>query len=281
MLQDDGHTVSYMSRKYKTDPAIMYYKWDVDKGVMDGGGIEKADAVIHLAGAGVADKKWTAARKQEILDSRIKSTQLLVDKLKSGPHKVKAFVSASAIGIYPDAGEGWLDETAKPGSGFLAEVCQRWEAAADEVAALGIRTVKIRIGIVLDAQGGALPQMAGPIKMFVGAPLGNGKQYMSWIHIEDLARLFVHAVENPEMEGVYNGTAPTPVTNAELTRIIADALGRPVLPVKVPGFAMKLALGDRVEIVTSGARVSADKTLASGFDFRFNDAKTAVRDLLG
>lgn len=255
--------------------------WDVNRGVMDTEALTGVDAIIHLAGAGIADKPWTEKRKQEIRDSRTRSTRLLVDQLKKTSHTVKTFVSASAIGYYGfEGGETVFAEDSKPGSDFLASVVKDWEAEIDPIQELNIRTVKIRIGIVLSEQGGALKEMANPVRWGVGAPLGSGKQYMSWIHIDDLCRMFVYALKHDHLQGAYNGVGPSWVNNKELTQAIAKALKKPLWLPSVPGFVLKLMLGEMADLVLKGSKVSGEKIAQAGFTYQYPDLDVALTNLL-
>lgn len=280
LLVQRHHHVSHLSRTPR-EGRIKAFGWDIDKGTIDADAFEGIDTIIHLAGAGVADKRWTKDRKKEILESRTLSTELLFEELNRRNHSVRTFISASGINYYDATdNETVFKETDKPGTDFLADVVKQWEAAADKMETLGIRVVKVRIGFVLSDKGGALKAMAKPVKFFVGAPLGSGKQNQSWIHIDDLCAMFIKAMEDDKMRGAYNGTGPYPVTNEELTRAIANALGRPLFLPNVPPFILKLMLGEVAEIVLNGNKVSSEKIQAEGFRFRFNDLDTALRDLL-
>jgi len=206
------------------------------------------------------------------MTSRLAGLALLSRELAKPGHHVQAFISASAIGVYGDAGDAMVTEETPPGlptHDFLADVAHQWELAAEPVAALGIRTVIPRIGIVLSNEGGALPQMARPVKLGAGAALGSGKQYMSWIHLDDLCRLFMAMLEDESWRGTYNAVAPNPVTNQEFTEVLAQVLHRPLLLPKVPAFGLKLAMGEMSEIVLASQRVSAQKVLAHGFRFEY------------
>ncbi|NEM98172.1 TIGR01777 family oxidoreductase [Pontibacter burrus] len=270
MLIDQGYEVAHLSRtpskfsKYKT------FRWDLRESYIDENAITYADYIIHLAGAGVADEKWTEERKREILKSRVDSARLLYDCLQKSEHHVKGFISASAIGIYGDSGDQLVSEESILADDFLAEVCKAWEASSWQVRELGLRTVIFRLGIVLSNLGGALPQLARPVKLMAGAPLGSGKQYMSWIHIDDACRLFIKAIEDTQFEGVYNAVAPHPVTNKEFTRELADVMHRPLVLPKVPEFALNLMLGQKSGVVLDSQRVSANKVLQTGFTFEYN-----------
>jgi len=234
-------------------------------------------AVIHLAGEPVS-QRWTPEVKRRIRDSRVQGTLNLIRPLSTVSERPSVLVSASAIGIYGDRGSEVLTETSSPGNGFLAEVCREWEAQADLAKPLGMRVVKIRIGIVLGKSGGALAKMLPAFRYFAGGRLGSGTQWMSWVHLDDLVELMRYAVEHP-LRGVVNGTAPNPVTNREFTAELASALSRPAI-VPVPKFALKLAFGEMGEILTQSQRVLPRAALASGFHFSYPDLGPALRNLL-
>ncbi len=277
-LTKDGHQVSHLSRtvggsNYPT------FKWDLGKGFIDEEAFAGLDHIIHLAGAGVADERWTEKRKKLILDSRVDSVRLLYDYVSKLDVKLKSFVSASAIGIYGgDTGDVLLKEDSPYGNDFLAEVVKSWEAETDTFNKL-TKVAKVRIGIVLSEKGGALPQILRQIKLYAGAPLGSGEQYLSWIHINDLCAIFTHVVSN-NLEGVYNATAPNPVTNEVMTKAIAKTVSKPLFLPNVPAFVMKLMLGEMAQIVLGGNNVSDEKIIKTGFRFEYDQLQDALRDLL-
>ena len=282
-LQARNHTVALLSRSATTDmPNVRVFQWDIKRGNLDPQALATADAVIHLAGAGIADERWSDARKKEIIESRTKSTELLVNALKTGKHAVKAFVSSSAIGFYGgDTGEQPLTETSPAGNDFLAQVTRAWEKSVEPITTQGIRTVRIRTGVVLTMAGGALPKLAQPVRLGAGAPIGSGQQYISWIHLDDLCRMYVEAVENERWEGVYNGVAPGPATNADLTKQIAHALNRPMILPNIPAFVIKLMFGELAVTVLGGNYV-LNKRIREETDFRyqFGELDGALADLL-
>ena len=279
MLLQKGHQVSHLGRTKKSGP-VKSYVWNVDKGEFDAEALVGVDAIIHLAGAGVADKRWNEQRKKEILESRTKSSALLYETLKKENHAVKAVVSASAIGYYGFClDERIFTEESKPGSDYLAQVTRQWEEAVDKISSLGIRVAKVRIGIVLSAKGGALTEMAKPVRFGVGASLGTGKQYLSWIHIDDLCAMFMKAVEDDQMHGAYNAVCDW-VTNESITKSIAKVLNRPLLLPPIPGFMMKLIVGEMAVIVVNGSKVSSEKIRKTGFTFQYPDLNEALSELL-
>jgi uncharacterized protein len=279
LLQQKGYTVSHLGRS-KKNGTVKSFTWDVTRQTVDSEAFKNADTIIHLAGASVAEKRWTAKRKQEILESRTHSTRLLYSALSQAQYPVTSIISASAIGYYGFESNQWLTEESAPGKDYLADVTRQWENEVDKIATLGIRAVKMRIGIVLSTEGGALESMAKPIRLLAGAPLGTGNQYISWIHIDDLCDMFIKAVEDNRMSGPYNAVAPAPVTNGELTKLIAEKLKKPLILPAVPKFALKLILGEMAEIVVSGSRVSPQKILAAGYNFKFTKVDQALDDLL-
>ncbi|KAA9338373.1 TIGR01777 family protein [Hymenobacter busanensis] len=282
MLIDAGYEVAHLSRQ-TSHGHYCSFRWDPATGQIDEGALRYADYVVNLAGASVSDEKWSEERKREILDSRVGGTNLLARELRERDHHVKAFISASAIGIYGDANGRLLDETTPPAPSddFLATVATQWEQAAHHVQELGIRTVVTRIGIVLSDAGGALPQIARPVKLMAGAALGSGKQYMSWIHIDDLCRLLIQMMEDTDWQGTYNAVTPNPVTNKEFTTTLAEVLHRPLVLPKVPEFGLKLVMGEMSEIVLASQRVSAQKVLQQGFQFEYPELKQALEALYG
>jgi uncharacterized protein (TIGR01777 family) len=273
-LEKKGYQVAWLSRTSQNKKSFL---WDVEKQEIDQNAIEWSDAIIHLAGSGVAEKRWTSERKKDILKSRTESTQLLWKAIQKATKKPEAFISASAVGFYGfDTGETLKTEDAQPGNDFLAEVVVAWEMEVEKIEALGVRTAILRIGIVLDKIGGALGEILKPP---VAAPLGSGDQWMSWIHIQDLAKLFVFALESPKMKGKFNAVAPNPVKNKELTRAAAKAKGKAFLDIGVPEFVIKLILGEMAAMVLGGNHVSAEKTLETNFQYEFPSLDLALKDL--
>ncbi len=274
LLEQKGFEVAWLSRSKQPQKSFI---WDVEKMSIDQESIEWADAIIHLAGAGVADKRWTEERKKVILESRTKSTQLLYNAISKAKSKPNTFVSASAIGYYGmSTGTALVDENTSPGSDFLAEVVKAWEREVKKMEELHLRTVILRIGIVLDEDGGALAEMLKPP---VAAPLGSGDQWMSWIHIHDLARIFVFAIEKTTLQGTFNAVAPNPSTNYQVTKLAANAKGKPFVGIGVPGFVLKLVLGEMAQMVLGGNRVSSQKIQKAGFEFEYTNLDQAVKDI--
>ncbi len=278
-LLEKGHRVSVLSRQASNFRGVSTYNWDIDKQLIDLKAFEGVDTIIHLAGAGIADKRWTKQRKQEIVDSRIRSTQLLYHTIEAIKAPIKTFISASAVGFYGDRDDEILHEESESGTGFLADCCKQWEAAVDEGLKSGIRVVKLRIGIVLSKQGGALSELARPVSFFVGAPLGSGKQWMPWIHLTDLVSIFEKAIENSDYSGTFNACTPYPVTNYEFTKILAKKLFRPVWPVNVPEFVLKTMLGEMSTVILNSTRTSPQKLMDLGFRFRYQGLDAALSEI--
>jgi uncharacterized protein len=263
--------------------AISFAQWDVKKQVMDIAALQQADYIIHLAGAGVMDKKWTVEYKKEIVDSRVNSSKLIVASLLQHPNKVKAVISASAIGFYGKDEEPpkVFTEEVPADKNFLGETCALWEESMQPVVQLNKRLVQLRIGIVLSKDGGALKEFMTPVKMGIAAILGNGKQMTSWIHIDDLCRMFLFAVENESMTGVYNAVAPLPVNNKLLTLTLAKKMKRLFyIPFYVPTFILKIMLGGRSIEILKSTTVSCKKIIAAGFNFQFENIEKALGDLV-
>ena len=282
LLSDKGYRVIILSRK--ADRAG-FAQWDPYKEIIDAKAFQEADFIIHLAGAGVADKRWTAARKKEIIDSRTRSSALLVKALQEIPNKVQAVVSSSAIGWYgPDPSipnPHPFEENDPPDADFLGETCRLWEESIAPVAAMGKRLIIIRTGIVLSRKGGALAEFKKPVRLGVAAILGSGRQMVSWIHIEDLCRLFLQAIEQKEWSGIYNGVGPGPVDNRTLTLELARRLkGRYFVPIYVPAFLLKILLGEMSIEVLKSTTVSAKKNREAGFQFIYPSIGPALENLL-
>jgi uncharacterized protein (TIGR01777 family) len=276
-LAADGVPIVVLSRKPSVAPLETIH-WDVENGRFDASRLEGVDAVVHLAGEPIA-QRWNEARKKAIRESRVKSTRLLVEGLKSLARKPKVLVSGSAIGFYGDRGDEVLEESSPPGTGFLPETCQAWEQAAMEAMGLGIRTAVLRTGIVLSTRGGALKTMLLPFRLGVGGQVGNGKQWMSWIHIDDLVGAIRHVIDKDHVMAAVNGTAPEPATNAQFTKALGRALSRPTF-LPAPTFGIKFAFGEMASILLEGQRVLPKKLLSTGYRFRFPELSSALQDVL-
>lgn len=275
-LQALGHEVRILARKDVKINGVKVYLWDVYKQEIDKACLNGVDTIIHLAGEGIADKKWTEERKKQIIDSRVMSAELLYKTIQETNSPIKSFISASAVGIYGDRGDEVLDEASDSGKGFLSACCVKWEQAANEGLSLGIRVVKIRIGLILSREDGALAAMEKPIKFFAGAPLGTGKQWMPWIHIDDIIKIFIKATEDVEMSGAYNACAPYPVTNKLLTKSIAKQLNRPVWPIQVPKFILRTLLGEMSILPLMSNNTLVKKLLNTGYKFTYVNLDDAL-----
>ncbi|SEI84898.1 hypothetical protein SAMN05216327_104212 [Dyadobacter sp. SG02] len=283
MLLDKGYEIAFLSRKKARIPSVQVFEWDIQKGYIEEGALDNLHFLVHLAGTNVGEGRWTEERKKSILESRTESIKLIARKLAEKPAKPVAFVSASGISYYgQDTGDRKNTETTPAGNDFLSHVSVEWEKAADEIAALGVRTVKLRTGIVISKEGGAIPKMALPARFGVGAPLGSGKQWMSWIHLEDMCRLYIEALENENWHGAYNAVAAPPVTNEGLTKAICKALNRPQWFPNVPAFALKLAFGEMAAVVLGGNYVVNDRIEnETEFKYRYGDLGSALQAELG
>jgi uncharacterized protein (TIGR01777 family) len=275
-LQGDGHSVIRLVRPGKGANAGDV-QWDPMRATVDVAGLEGLDVVIHLSGAGIADGRWTEARKQILRSSRIDTTRVLVDSLSRLKQKPRVLIVASAIGYYGNRGDEILTESSAIGTDFLALLCRDWEAEASRAAAMGIRTVMLRFGVVLSGKGGALPKMLTPFNLGVGGRLGSGQQWMSWIAIEDVLGIIRHAIAHEQVSGPVNLVAPNPVRNEEFTRLLAGMLHRPAI-FPAPAFVLRLAMGEMADaVLLSSDRVKPEKMLAAGYKFRFEILEPALR----
>jgi uncharacterized protein (TIGR01777 family) len=281
-LAEHGYEVAHLSRYKSKASKYPTYLWDISSGLIDEAAFNNVDYVVHLAGAGVADKRWTDERKKVLASSRIDSAHLIYDHLKNKKQKIEAFISASAIGIYGfETGSILLKEDRKQlGDDFLATLTKKWELAADQFADISTRVVKLRIGLVLAESGGLLDKLVPITKFGLGSAFGSGDQYMSWIHIEDLVNMFISAIEQDTMKGVYNAVAPNPTTNKEFLQTLSDVLNRPFFLPNTPKFLMRMALGELASAVTGGNNVSSEKISQSGFKFKFPVLSESLKDLL-
>ena len=282
LLITNGYSVSILSRNSKQNSFdISYYQWDVMKNLIDEKAILNSDFIIHLAGENIAEKRWTSKRKAEIIDSREQSTRLLYSVLKKNNKKLEAFVSASAVGIYGAInGDEICTENTPPENDFLGSTCQKWEASVDKIQDLGIRTVKIRTGLVLGKEDGFLKQLIPIFKLRLGSALGSGKQYMPWIHIDDLSAIYLEAINNSNMIGTYNAAINDNTTNTVFSKTLAKIYGYSLWLPNIPAFLIQLALGEMAQIILKGRRVSSEKIEKIGFKFQFKELEQAIRECL-
>lgn len=282
-LLNDGHQVTVLSRsperkQHRVNDRAAVVGWDAETAQGWGHLVNEVDAIVNLAGAGIADQRWSEQRKQLIRDSRVNAGQAIIEAMRAADRMPSVLVQSSAVGYYGPGGEAMLTETSPPGHDFLAQVCFDWEASTAPTQELGVRRPVIRTGVVLSTQGGALPKMALPFQFFVGGPVGSGRQYLPWIHIDDEIRAIRFLIENGEADGPYNLSAPHPPTNKEFSRKLGEAIHRPSL-LPVPGFGLKLLFGEMSTVLLDGQRAVPQRLEAAGFDFKYTDAVPALRDL--
>jgi uncharacterized protein (TIGR01777 family) len=279
-LLDRGYEVAILSRNDAADSKIAHYTWNIDSKIVDREVINNSDFIIHLAGINIGGKRWTGKRKRKIVDSRIKSADLIFNNIDRHHTKLKAFISASAIGYYGGGtSEQIFHESDPPASDFLGKTCEQWEIAADQFNEIGVRTVKIRTGIVLSSQGGALSKLKIPVQLGFGSAIGNGRQYMPWIHLDDLCAIYIKAIEDQTMTGAYNAVAPEHITNKAFTRKMARVLHKPFWFPNIPAIAMRLLFGEMAVMLLSGSRVSSEKIVAAGYTFQYPDLDGALTEI--
>jgi uncharacterized protein (TIGR01777 family) len=282
MLVQKGHRVIVLTRKGRpASQSVQYAAWDIKKQFFPDDVLRETDYIVHLAGANVGQGRWTTKRKAEILMSRTHSSELLINALKRNPNRVKAVISASGIGWYgPDNGSPFR-ESDPPAPDFLGNTCRLWEASVAPMRQLGKRLVIFRTGIVLAREGGAFPAFRGPLRAGIAAILGSGKQVISWIHLQDICRLYVNAIEDPSFEGIYNASAPAPVTNKALVLALARRLkGRFFIPVHVPSFVLKILLGEMSIEILKSCTADPKKVRSAGFQFTYPTLEAALNDLV-
>lgn len=278
-LGANGHTVARLVRTGSA-AASNNIRWDPLAGTLDTQALEGADAIVHLAGASIAEGRWTAARKQLLRTSRVEATQHLLEGISRLRLRPVVFISASAIGFYGDRGDERLTESSAPGDDFLSQLAHDWEASAARAESLGIRTVLLRFGIILSTRGGALPRMLTPFRLGVGGRLGSGKQWMSWLALDEAAAIILYALQKESLRGPVNAVSPNPATNAEFTRALARALHRPAL-FPAPAFALRLLLGEMADaLLLSSQRVFPERLTALGYEFRHPRVEEAIASVL-
>ncbi|MFT7900412.1 TIGR01777 family oxidoreductase [Tenacibaculum ascidiaceicola] len=272
-LTSKGYVVNILTRSPKKNNE---FRWNVKESFIDKDAFTNVEYIIHLAGAGIADKRWTNERKKELIDSRVKTTTLLFNKVQEYQIPLKKFISASGIGYYGAiTSDKIFTENDKPENDFISKICMKWEAATRQFQQIGVPITILRTGVVLSKKGGALQKMNTPL--FLSA-LGNGKQYMPWIHIDDLCRLYIKTIEDNNFSGVYNAVAPEHQTNESFTKLLGKVINKPVLPMNAPSFILKTALGEMAYILLKGSRVSSKKT-NSAYNFIFPSLKTALTNI--
>ncbi|MFB6307120.1 MAG: TIGR01777 family oxidoreductase [Flavobacteriales bacterium] len=280
ILNKNGYEVKVLSTRQNVGENFPTYHWSIKNNTIEEGAFEGVDHIIHLAGAGIVDKKWTKQYKEILLKSRVETCNLLHKHVVKNKSNIKSFISASGIGYYGARTIGGeFTEKDSLGSDFTAYICKKWEEAALQFNNI-CKTIILRTGVVLSDRGGALPKMKKPIDYFVGAPLGSGKQIIPWIHIDDLCKMYLHALQNNNVLGVYNAVAPKPVTNKFMTKKIAEITKKPCCLPNVPAFIIKMMLGKRAQLVLEGTPVSCEKIQKTGFSFEFEELDEALRDLL-
>lgn len=281
LLIEKGYQVAHLSRKKKAATTVQNYVWNPESGEVESGALESADYIIHLAGEGIIDKKWTEERKKLIQDSRVNTTNLLVKKIRDLQVKPKAFISASAIGYYGfEESTKVFSESDPSSTDFVGKTCLKWENASNPLMN-EIRLVWIRIGIVLAKEGGALPKLSLPVKFGIGSALGSGKQIVPWIHLDDVCSIFIQAIENKKMVGAYNAVAPQNCRQEELITALGNVLQRPLFMPNVPSFLLRIILGKRADLVLKGNRISCEKILQTGFVFKYSDLREALKNSVG
>jgi uncharacterized protein len=282
MLKESGYEVVALRHRKNSPTASEGFTWDIDRGSIDSGALEGVTHIIHLAGAGIADKRWSKKRKSEIVASRVKSARLLFDRVKEDGISLKCYISASATGIYePGFSNLPAIENEAPAMGFLGETCRLWEESADLFSKYGVRTVRIRTGIVLAKEGGFIKRITPPSKVGLFAWFGSGKQFMPWIHIEDLCRIYLDALGNEAISGAYNAVAPEHITQESFMRTFARVKGMPALLTGIPSMLVRVALGEMAEMLLTGRRVSSAAIESAGFVFRHRTAEEALRQIVG
>ena len=282
LLTEKGHATRLLSRAENLEAKVPCFQWSIKDKKVDLNAFDEVDVLIHLAGANVAEGKWSDRRKKEIMDSRVESTKLLFKTIESLEKRPKLLICSSATGFYGIQNFDHVSsENDDPGEDFLANVCVQWENEASKFNELGMRVVQVRTGVVLDEKGGALPKMTMPIRFLMGAPLGSGNQHIPWIHWQDWCEAVLHLIQNEKLHGPYNLVAPNSATNRELTRLIAKTIHRPMILPNVPKFLLKMIFEEMSSVILEGHQVSSKKLEASGYNFKFESADKALMDLLG
>jgi len=277
ILQEKGYDVCILSRTPQSNGSIKQYEWNIAKEYIDPEAILNTDYVIHLAGAGITDKRWSKERKQVIIDSRVKSAEIILKAFRDNNKKPKAFLSSSGVGYYGAKTTPKIyQENDEAAQDFAAQVCVKWEEAANLFSKDGVRTVILRTAVVLSENGGVIKKLKPIFNIGAGSALGSGKQYFPWIHIDDLCQMYLHALTNPTVQGIYNAVATEHVTNKQFSQAFATSLNKGFWAPAVPSFVMKLMLGELSEILLEGSRVSNEKIIATGFQFQHSELHSAL-----
>lgn len=281
LLLSKGYNVSHLSRSGKRQSGITVFKWDPENRMIDADALTGVNYLVHLSGASIGEQRWTNSRKNEIVNSRVGSADFLFNKISKSPGNLEAFISASAVGFYGSVtSEKIYSETDPGGNDFLGSTCKLWEEAADQFSGIGIRTVKIRSGVVLEKTDSALSKLMMTGKFGFLVQTGNGSQYMPWIHINDLINIYLKAIEDSNMKGAYNAVAPQLVTHTVFMAILGKVMKRTVLPIPVPAFLIKTVLGEMSDVVLKGSRVSSEKIVNSEFIFNYPELEGAFEELI-
>jgi len=277
LLKSKSYNVAVLSRNKQLEGVKSFY-WDYERGILDEEAIEFADVIVHLAGENISNKRWNKNQKQKIFDSRIKTVDLLFAKTEKAKSKPHGFISTSAIAYYgTETCDKIFTENDGPGEGFLPQTVMAWEKSVDKFSKLGIRTLKLRTGVVLSKTGGAFEKMSAPVKLGLGAALGTGKQYIPWIEISDLAEMFLFAIENNKLNAVYNAVAPNYINNYDFMKILASSMNKAFFMPNIPAFIIKLLYGEMSVILLEGSRISSEKIQSAGFDFKFKNVEDVVK----
>lgn len=280
-LKLHGHEVSIIGRSKHEDLGVPTYVWDLNKNLLDESALRGITHIVHLAGAGIADKPWSPKRKKEILESRVTPLQLISDALKKRNQRIEAIISSSAVGYYGAVtSDAIFNEEDQPARDFLGATCQMWEDAVMLFKPVADREIRVRTGVVLMKEDGALPKLSRPVKYGFGAAVGSGDQWMPWIHVDDLVNIYRTVIEDSNFIGPYNAVAPEHVRQSDLIRKIGKALDRPVFLPPIPGFLLKSLLGEMSTVVTEGSRVSSQKLIDTGFEFKYPKLQEALNQLL-
>jgi uncharacterized protein (TIGR01777 family) len=280
-LEEKGYDVAVLSRNPSNSGNYRIYRWNPEADFIEVGAIEWADYIVHLAGVNIGEKRWTFKQKQVIIDSRLKTADLIFRNVVEKRHSLKAFISSSAVGYYGgERTDRSLNETDPPGMDFLSQVCLAWEQTVDQFQNEGIRTVKLRSGVVLTKTDGVLSKMKVPVNLGIGSPLGSGKQCIPWIHIDDLCSIYIKAIEDHQMSGPFNAVAPDQKTNREFMHLLARVMNKPFWFPPIPSIMLRMILGERASIVLGGNPVSIQKLIDQGFEFKYPDLEGALKNLV-